>query len=105
MLTATFSWKYLVCLLDLLNGLPPTYRRNLSPSRVALFQFCLSRQGSVLGPLLFLVHINDVVSVIDANVSIHLFGNNCTIFKEVISSLDQVSLDNSLQYIVSLCDN
>lgn len=61
-------------------------------------------QGSVLGPLLFLVYINDIVSIIDAGVHIRLFADDCIIFKEITSSSDQLLLDHSLHSVVSWCD-
>lgn len=61
-------------------------------------------QGSVLGPILFLIYINDLVSVIDPSVSVRLFADDCIIFKEITSSSDQLLLDHSLKSIISWCD-
>lgn len=40
-------------------------------------------QGSVLGPLLFLININDLPSLLTSNV--HLFADDCVIFREVLT--------------------
>lgn len=60
-------------------------------------------QGSVLGPLLFLIYINDIVSVITEPVQIRLFADDCVLFREVSSEDDQITLNNNLQNILSWC--
>jgi len=43
-------------------------------------------QGTVLGPLLFLLHINDLRTVITSQ--IRLFADNCLIYRPIRSSAD-----------------
>lgn len=43
-------------------------------------------QGSILGPLLFILYINDIGSGLSSHIS--LFADDCTIFKEISSRQD-----------------
>jgi len=43
-------------------------------------------QGSVLGPLLFLVYVNDICRNIDS--SIRFFADDCMIYRKIISKND-----------------
>lgn len=58
-------------------------------------------QGSVLGPLFFLVFINDIVSVVP--VKIKLFADDCIIYQEIKNSNDQSQLNFSLAQIENWC--
>ena len=51
-------------------------------------------QGTVLGPLLFLLHINDLPSVV--NSTIRLFANDCLIYRPIRSREDQDILQGDL---------
>ena len=51
-------------------------------------------QGTVLGPLLFLVYINDLPDNISSEV--RLFADDCVIYRQIKNNLDQVQLQNDL---------
>ena len=48
------------------------------------------RQGSVLGPTLFLVYINDIASIIQSK--LHLFADDCIIYRTINSPTDHAVL-------------
>ena len=52
-------------------------------------------QGTVLGPLIFLLYINDI----DTNItsSIRLFADDCVLYKVIKSSQDHFLLQQDLQ--------
>lgn len=60
-------------------------------------------QGSVLGPLLFLIYINDLTESIPSSVSVRLFADDCIIFKEITSTSDQDLLQQAIINISSWC--
>ena len=51
-------------------------------------------QGTVLGPLLFLLHINDLPSV--ATSSVRLFVDDCLLYRPIHCAADQVALQRDL---------
>ena len=53
-------------------------------------------QGTVLGPLLFLIYINDMPNVISSGTYIRLFADDCLIFRDISSLDDQVILQCDL---------
>lgn len=61
-------------------------------------------QGSVLGPLLFLIYINDIVTVIDPSIEIRLFADDCVLFHEITSPNDQHLLNTALANISEWCN-
>ena len=56
-------------------------------------------QGTVLGPILFLRHINDLPSVISSKV--RLFADDCLVYREIKSRQDQNDLQKDLNLLES----
>ena len=51
-------------------------------------------QGTVLGPLLFLIYINDIESQITS--SIHLFADDSALYRPIYSESDSLSLQEDI---------
>lgn len=58
-------------------------------------------QGSVLGPLLFLVYINDIGSNIAS--SIRLFADDCVVYREITKPSDVATLQADLIKLAEWC--
>ena len=57
-------------------------------------------QGSVLGPLLFILYINDISSVVSSS-TVKLFADDVTIYKEIVCSADVDLLQCDLIKVVA----
>ena len=57
------------------------------------------RQGTVLGPILFLLHINDLPSVISSKV--RLFADDCLVYRKIKSRQDQNDLQKDINLLES----
>ena len=51
-------------------------------------------QGTVLGHLLFLFHINDLPSIVSSKV--RLFADDCLIYRNIKNKQDQITLQKDL---------
>lgn len=58
-------------------------------------------QGTVLGPLLFLIYINDLPSDITNN--IRLFADDCVLYAKITCNQDQLTLQSDLITIANWC--
>ena len=54
-------------------------------------------QVTVLGPILFLLHINDLSSVISSKV--RLFVDDCLVYREITNRQDQIVLQKDLNLL------
>ena len=54
-------------------------------------------QGTLLGPLLFLLHINDLPSVVSSKVS--RFADDCLIYRNIKNKEDQIALQKDLNLL------
>lgn len=62
-------------------------------------------QGTVLGPLLFLLHINDLPSVIDPQTIIRLFADDCLLYRVIETTEDEQQLQKDLDALEVWANN
>jgi len=58
-------------------------------------------QGTVLGPLLFLLFINDLPNLVSPGTTTHLFADDCLVYREIKTGEDQVTLQRDLSALVT----
>lgn len=59
-------------------------------------------QGSVLGPLLFLIYINDLPKSVSSSIS--MYADDCVIYRSITNNSDISILQSDLNVISSWCD-
>lgn len=60
-------------------------------------------QGSVLGPLLFLVYINDISDVVKCR--IRMFADDCVLYTDLTDQTDSTQLQEDLNHVEVWCKN
>ena len=53
-------------------------------------------QGSVLGPLLFLLFINDLPDAVSEGSAVRLFADDCALYRDIKSAADVIQLQEDL---------
>ena len=62
-------------------------------------------QGSVLGPLLFLIFVNDLVQCCEPYCEIYLFADDATLFRHILRDSDNCFLQLGIDSLKQLSDN
>jgi len=57
-------------------------------------------QGSILGPLLFVIFINDLVDVCEENIKIYLFADDAKMYCHVKNVADKDKLQKGIENFV-----
>jgi hypothetical protein len=56
-------------------------------------------QGTVLGPLLFLIYINDISDGISAGTTVRLFADDCVVYRPILAPSDRRSLQGDISVL------
>ena len=76
-----------------------TFKVKVNNSFSDIFDVCSSvPQGSVLGPLLFLLYVNDITSAVK-NSYVKLYADDLSVFRVINNTCDAKLLQNDLEYI------
>ena len=62
-------------------------------------------QGTVLGPLVFLIYINDIGNNLSEGTHIKLFADDCLVFRETITAQDNTILQKDLDNLTKWANN
>ena len=62
-------------------------------------------QGSVLGPLLFVLYVNDVVSTVSAESDVSMFADNIALYRIIQTASDYRHLQDDIDSIVTCIDS
>ena len=57
-------------------------------------------QGSVLGPILFVIYIDDMPEIVDEKSEIFLFADDTKVFRRIESDADILQLQNDIDNLV-----
>ena len=60
-------------------------------------------QGSVLGPILFIIYVNDLPEVVQSK--LWMFADDTKIYRTISSNEDSILLQNDLSSIMKWCSN
>jgi len=61
-------------------------------------------QGSVLGPVLFIIYVNDIFELCDGKIEMYLYADDAKLFTVIKSANDQFLLQMCINSLVEWCD-
>ena len=62
-------------------------------------------QGSVVGPILFVIYINELPDIVDEDSFVFLFADDTKLFREIKSPVDRLILQQDLNSLIEWSDN